>query len=180
MTLSRAKRQFELHSNQAFPGTRLRLRLIEPPPSGALLFSARLSRPWMVGYFIRDRAASSMFSIIEDKRTCSPCSSLLCASRNRLIWTCCFLPGLTRRTATLHQSRACPCLFKRRIATMIPQQLSQKRPGGGHTIEHLSLGILPASLESSMYHRGPPMIHSHSCSTFIEHTSPPRPGALQG
>lgn len=63
---------------------------------------------------------------------------------------------------------------------MIPQQLSQKRPGGGHTIEHLSLGILSAGLESSMYHRGPPMIHSHSCATFIEHTSPPRPGALQG
>jgi hypothetical protein len=62
---------------------------------------------------------------------------------------------------------------------MIPQQLSQKRPGGGHIIEHLSLGILPAGLQSSMYHRGPPMIHSHSCSTFIEHTSPPRPGALQ-
>ena len=25
-----------------------------------------------------------------------------------------------------------------------------------------------------MYHRGPPMIHSHSCSTFIKYTSPPR------
>src|SRR5258708_9820912 len=44
--------------------------------------------------FIRDRAASPMFSIIEEKRTCSPCSSLLCASRIRLIWICCFLPVL--------------------------------------------------------------------------------------
>jgi hypothetical protein len=49
---------------------------------------------------------------------------------------------------------------------MIPQQLSQKRPGGRHTIEHLSLGILPARLQSSIYHREPPMIHSHSSSTF--------------
>lgn len=33
---------------------------------------------------------------------------------------------------------------------MIPQQLSQKRPGGGHIIEHLSLGILPAGLQYSL------------------------------
>jgi len=57
---------------------------------------------------------------------------------------------------------------------MISPQSSRKRPGGGQTIKCWSLGILPAGPESSMYHRGPPMIHSHSCSTFIQYTSPPR------
>lgn len=58
----------------------------------------------MVGYFIRDRA--------EQRARCSRSSTkyervvLAAAScvplENRLIWTCCFLPGLTRHTATLY------------------------------------------------------------------------------
>jgi hypothetical protein len=110
-----------------------------------------------------------MFSI-EENRTCSPRTGLLCVFRNNMIWACCLLPGLT---AAYLKPRPWPCLFKRRIATMIPPQSSWKRPGGGHTIEYLSLGILSAGPDSSMYHRGPPMIHGHSCSTFIQHTSPP-------
>ena len=57
---------------------------------------------------------------------------------------------------------------------MISPQSSRMQPGGGQTIDHSSLGILSARPDSSMNHRGPPMIHSHSCSTFIQYTSPPR------
>ena len=119
--LSPAKRHSKLHSNQAFPGTRLRLNVLSNTSFGRSSLQCSALTPVDGWIFIRDRAASSMFSIIEVKRTCSPRSSLLCASIFRLIWTCCFLPDLIRHTATLHQSRPCPCLFKRRIARMIPQ-----------------------------------------------------------
>lgn len=81
-----AKRQSKLHSNQAFPGTRLRLHVL----SNLLraLFSSVLgshARGWWFGYSFEIVQRAQTFSIIDDKknkRTCSPRSSLLCASRN--------------------------------------------------------------------------------------------------
>jgi hypothetical protein len=51
---------------------------------------------------------------------------------------------------------------------MIHEHSTRKRPGGGHT---LSLEVL--NLHPSIYHR---RFIGHSCSTFIQHTSPPRRG----
>ena len=90
LALFRAKRQTELHSNQAFPGTRLRLHVLSSFGRSSLQCSARTP----VDGWIVQRAQCSRSSRKNERVVLAPASCV--PLEIRLIWTCCFLPGLIR------------------------------------------------------------------------------------
>jgi len=106
----------------------------------------------------------SKLYISRSSRRALPQQRPLCVSRNNFDLGMLFpARSQTPYRLCLPQSRPFPTLFKRRIATMIHEQSSRKRPGGGHT-HHRVLVVGVLNLSSDVLRR----FIGHSCSTFIQ------------